>query len=210
MQPSSPLPADNDARHQAMNVIRDEVTNLTQSPLYSFRTANTYFPVIGEGSYTADIVFVGEAPGLNEAKKARPFCGASGKFLDVMLAHIGLDRSTVYITNVVKDRPPENRDPTPEEIALYGSFLERQLAIIQPRVLVPLGRHSMKFLLTYAGLGDHVAPISTMHGKVLQGHAPYGGIINVVPLYHPAVALYNGSMRPVLIKDAEVLKQFLR
>lgn len=97
-----------------MCTIRDEIIALTTSPLYEYRTSNKYFPVIGEGSHDAKIMFVGEAPGKTEAQTARPFCGAAGKFLDVMLGSIGLRREDVYITNLVKDRPPENRDPTPQ------------------------------------------------------------------------------------------------
>src|SRR5690606_35954044 len=127
-----------DPRAIQLAALGEEVHNLTTSPLYAFRQTHNYKPVIGEGRADAAIMFIGEAPGESEAKSGRPFVGASGRVLDELLASIGLDRSEVYITNVVKDRPPENRDPSPQEIALYTPFLIRQIDIIQPRVIVTL------------------------------------------------------------------------
>ena len=97
---------------EQMKKIKDEVFELKNSPLYEYRTSNGFFPVIGEGNHDADIVFIGEAPGRNEAKTGRPFCGAAGKILDDLLASIKVPRENVYITNIVKDRPQNNRDPT--------------------------------------------------------------------------------------------------
>jgi uracil-DNA glycosylase len=192
----------------ALKAIRDELLAGKELPLYAYRTENKFFPVVGEGSHDAAIMFIGEAPGLNEAKTARPFCGASGKFLTQMLESIGLAREDVYITNLVKDRPPENRDPSPEEIAVYASFLRRQIDIIRPKVIALLGRHSMDFVMRELGLESEIKPISKIHGKVFEGKAAYGPV-SVVALYHPAVALYNGSMRPVLLEDFKALKRFL-
>ncbi|MEK9183760.1 MAG: uracil-DNA glycosylase, partial [Patescibacteria group bacterium] len=106
-------------RTDLLKQIRDEVLNLKKSPLYKYRTQNKFFPVIGEGSDYAKIMFIGEAPGKNEAKTGRPFCGAAGKILDELLVSVKILRSDVYITNIVKDRPPMNRDPLPEEIKIY-------------------------------------------------------------------------------------------
>lgn len=195
-------------KKEEMKAIRDEVVALKSSPLYEYRQANSYFPVIGEGTHDAKIVFVGEAPGETEAKQARPFCGRSGKFLDEMLASISLDRNDVYITNVVKDRPQDNRDPTEEEIAIYSPFLDRQMAIIKPKVVVMLGRYSMIYLFEKAGIKDQLQPISKMHGKLFEGDLGYGKV-KLLPLYHPAVALYNGSMKKVLLEDFKQLKQFI-
>src|SRR3989344_7953985 len=100
-------------RTEQMKKIKNDVVNLKNSPLYSYRVKNKYFPVIGEGSHNAKIMFTGEAPGRNEAETGRPFCGASGRVLDELLQSIGLDRKEVYVTNIVKDRPPDNRDPLP-------------------------------------------------------------------------------------------------
>lgn len=194
---------------EALKQIRDEVFALASSPLYAYRTENKYFPVLGEGAHDSEIVFVGEAPGEKEAKSGRPFCGPAGRILDELLAHIGMDRASVYVTNLVKDRPPGNRDPEPSEIALYGPFLDRQLAAIGPKVIVTLGRHSMKYVFERYGLAAELDVISKIHGKMFQGEAPHGPI-KVVALYHPAVALYNGSMKGQMKEDAEILKQFIR
>ncbi len=193
---------------EELKKIRDEVIVLKESPLYAYRVENKYFPVIGEGSHDAKIIFVGEAPGLNEAKTARPFCGASGKFLDELLASIGIDRRSVYVTNLVKDRPPENRDPEPPEIALYGPFLDRQIEIIQPKVIATLGRHSMKYVFEKYGLSTALASVSKIHGNAYTGKAPYGAV-TVIALYHPAAALYNGSLRDVMKEDFKAIKKYL-
>ncbi len=192
---------------EALRQIRDEVLGLTESPLYSFRTNNKYFPVIGEGSHDAEIMFVGEAPGLNEAKQGRPFVGAAGKVLDKLLQATGIPREEVYITNIVKDRPPENRDPSPEEIKLYAPFLDRQIEIIQPKVIATLGRFSMEYVMKRLGLDFELEPIGKAHGKVYTAQALFGKI-HIVPLYHPATALYNGSLLATLQKDFEVLQKF--
>ncbi|HVU06223.1 MAG TPA: uracil-DNA glycosylase [Candidatus Paceibacterota bacterium] len=188
--------------------IRDDVVSLKKSPLYAYRTQNKYFPVIGEGSHEAHLMFVGEAPGENEAKTAKPFCGRSGKLLDELLASIGMDRAKVYVTNLVKDRPPGNRDPEPAEIALYGPFLERQIEIMKPRVIATLGRHSMKYIFERYGLGSVLQSVSKIHGMEFKGTASYGEV-TVVALYHPAVALYNGGMKGQLLEDFKVLKKYI-
>lgn len=192
---------------EEMKKIRDEIIALEESPLYEYRMRNKYFPVIGEGSHDAHIMFVGEAPGETEAKTARPFCGRAGKLLDELLTSIGMDRKSVYVTNVVKDRPQDNRDPMPHEIALYGVFLERQIEILQPKIIVTLGRHSMKYIFEKYGLGPMLESVSKIHGREFIGRAPYGEV-TVVALYHPAVALYNGSMRGVLLEDFKLLKKY--
>ncbi len=197
-----------DERYQQMKQIRDEILHLDESPLYAYRTKNNYFPVIGQGSHHAVIMFIGEAPGENEAKTGRPFCGASGRVLDELLEGIGLAREEVYITNVVKDRPPNNRDPHKAEIALYSPFLERQIDIIQPQVLATLGRFSMEFVLSLFDAPEKDAKISQLHGQAVQVQTGYGEA-HVVPLYHPAVALYNAGQKDTLREDFQVLKQFL-
>ncbi len=197
-----------------MKNIDDEVRALTSSPLYKYRTTNRYFPVIGEGSYDADIVFVGEAPGRNEAKTSKPFCGAAGKILDELLSGVGINRQDVYITNIVKDRPPENRDPTPEEIASYGPFLDRQIAIIKPKVIVTLGRYAMGYIMEKLDLSNQLVPIGKAHGVSYQAIAPWSKeagkheYINIVTLYHPCVAIYNRSTFTTLKADFKVLAQY--
>jgi len=185
--------------------IKDEILNLKESPLYSYRTENKYFPVIGEGSHDAKIMFVGEAPGRNEAKTGRPFCGTAGKVLDELLEHDGIKRADVYITNIVKDRPQENRDPMEDEIKIYGPFLDRQIEILKPEVICALGRYSMDYIMQKFGLGNKVESISKMHGKAFDARASYGPI-KVVCLYHPCVAVYNPNRKEELKKDFEILK----
>lgn len=195
-------------RFEEMKKIRDELLHLKESPLYEYRVANKFFPVVGEGSHTAHIMFIGEAPGKNEAETARPFCGKSGKVLDDMLESIKLNRSDVFITNIVKDRPPENRDPTEEEIKLYAPYLNRQINIIQPRVIATLGRFSMSYVMNHFGLGTQVGQISALHGKEFVAKTDYGSV-TIIPLYHPAVALYNGDNKQTLLDDFAVLKKYI-
>jgi len=158
--------------------------------------------VMGDGNVDADIVFIGEAPGKNEDLQGLPFVGAAGKFLNEMLASVQLDRKDVYITNIVKYRPPNNRDPLPAEKAAFWPYLVKQLHIIQPRVIVTLGRHSMEYFLPEA-------KISEVHGhqqQVLLGDKK----AVLVPLFHPAAALYNGGLRQTLLDDFQHVHAVLR
>ena len=195
-------------KFKLMKEIKDRVMALEKSSLYKYRTENNYFPVIGEGNHNSKIIFIGEAPGRNEAKTGRPFCGAAGKILDELLDHVGISREEIYITNIVKDRPPENRDPKPEEIEIYGPFLDQQIEIIAPKVIATLGRYSMGYILQKFGALEAFEPISKLHGKVINAESSYGEI-KIVPLYHPAVAVYNSHTKDTLKKDFEVLKQFI-
>lgn len=145
--------------------------------------------VFGEGNPDAQIVFIGEAPGRNEDLQGKPFIGAAGKFLNEMLAQIGLQREDVYITSILKYRPPNNRDPHPEEKAAFLPYLQAQLDVIQPLLVVALGRHSMNCFLP--GL-----QISKVHGQLVTEHGQA-----YLPLYHPAAALYSRGMRQTLIDD---------
>ena len=149
--------------------------------------------VLGDGNPNANIVFIGEAPGKAEDEQGLPFVGASGRFLNEMLEAAGLVRADVYITNIVKYRPPNNRDPLPEEKRAFWPYLMRQLEIIQPKVIITLGRHSGAVF------------IPDLHISKDHGHARkvkyHDSEFLVIPLYHPAAALYNGSMRQTLIDD---------
>ena len=194
-----------DKKIQKMKQIRDEIWNLTSSPLYKYRKKNNYYPVIGEGSHFAKIVFIGEAPGKNEAQTGRPFCGASGKILDELLGSINVKRKDVYITNIVKDRPQGNRDPTIEEIKIYSPFLVRQLEIIRPKIIATLGRFSMEFIMKLYKLDDKLQKISLLHGQIFETKTSWGKI-RIVPLYHPAVALYRANQFDLLRNDFQVLK----
>ncbi len=198
---------ENESRRKAMKKIHDEVLTLTDSSLYKYRTENNYLPVIGEGSHEAKIMFVGEAPGRNEAKTGRPFHGHAGKILDELLASVDIKREEVYITNIVKDRPPENRDPLPNEIELYGPFLDRQIEIIKPVVIATLGRFSMTYILQRLGV-EELGPISALHGKIFDAETSYGKV-KIVPLYHPAAAIYARALKGTLLEDFKVLKNII-
>ncbi len=196
--------AQND-RTEKLRQIKDEVLHLTESPLYEYRKKNGYFPVIGEGNHHAEIMFIGEAPGRNEAETGRPFCGAAGRILDELLQSTGIERKEVYITNIVKDRPPGNRDPEPAELELYAPFLRRQIGIIRPKVIATLGRFSMGFIMQNYGLADKLDSISRIHGLVFEAALPYGKA-KYIPLYHPAVAIYRATIKEVLKEDFLKLK----
>lgn len=149
--------------------------------------------VMGDGNVNAEIVFIGEAPGKNEDEQGLPFVGAAGKFLNEMLAQAGMDRGDVYITNIVKYRPPNNRDPLPQEKKEFWPYLVKQLQIIQPKVVITLGRHSMEYFLPDM-------KISQIHGQAKRVQFGNEKLV-IVPLYHPAAALYNGGLRGTLIED---------
>lgn len=185
-----------------------EVTNLKNSPLAEFRKENGWLPVIGEGSLNSKVMLIGEAPGKNEAEQGRPFCGASGRILDGLLESAGLQRKNTYITAVVKDRPPGNRDPKPGEIELYAPFLDRQIEIIKPRIIIMLGRFAGEYIMDKFSLGEKFTSISEVHGKVFPASAKYGKI-RVIPMYHPAVALYNGAGKKALEEDYKSIKGVL-
>lgn len=195
------------SKFEAMKQIRDEIMDLKESPLYKERVENGYFPVIGAGSHDADIMFIGEAPGKNEAKTGRPFCGASGRILDELLSSIKMNREDIYITNIVKDRPTANRDPRPEEIEIYSPFLDRQIEIIKPSVIVTLGRFSMDYIMKKFNLEKELQPISKIHGKIFDTKTNFGEI-KILPLYHPAVAIYSRTQLPQLKQDFEQLASY--
>ena len=157
--------------------------------------------VMGDGNSNADIVLIGEAPGKNEDATGLPFVGAAGKFLNEMLASAEMIRSDVYITNIVKYRPPNNRDPSPEEKQAFWPYLVRQLNVIKPQIVVTLGRHSMEYFLPDK-------KISMIHGQPKRIAFGDNKLI-IVPLYHPAAALYNGSMRTTLIEDFKKLPKII-
>ncbi len=154
--------------------------------------------VPGVGPCPADIMIVGEAPGFNEDRQGEPFVGAAGHLLDTLLARIGLGRADVYITNVLKCRPPQNRDPMPNEVESCSPYLARQLALIKPKVVLILGRHALERLLPGQG------SISRVHGSLVRR-----GDVAYVPLYHPAAALHNGALVADLEQDFDRVKAYL-
>lgn len=191
------------SKQARLDAIRQKVVDGNVTPELAVQATNL---VMGDGNPDADIVFVGEAPGKNEDQQGLPFVGAAGRFLDEMLAQAGMDRSDVYITNIVKYRPPNNRDPSTEEKQAFWPYLAEQLEVIDPKAVVTLGRHSMEFFLPDA-------KISQVHGhgvrKSVNYHDGKAHEWLIVPLYHPAAALYNGSLRQTLIDDFLKLAKFM-
>ncbi len=176
--------------------------NCKKCELYKYRKN----PVPGEGRKDAEIMFVGEAPGAREDETGRPFVGAAGKLLTELLGKIGLKREDVYITNVVKCRPPNNRDPTEEEIRACSPYLMKQIQLIKPKIIVALGRHAGRFLFEQGGLKWR--SMKAVHGKVFD--IVINGIkVKLMATYHPAAALYYPKLRPELEKDFEVLKKII-
>ena len=165
--------------------------------------------VFGDGSVDAHIVFIGEAPGKNEDEQGKPFVGAAGRFLNEMLEMIDLKREDVYITNIVKYRPPNNRDPFPDEKKAFLPYLQSQLEVIQPKVVATLGRHSMNCFLPDL-------QISQVHGQPkrvrlsLKSDSADTMEVVILPLFHPAAALYNGAMRQTLIDDFALLPAIIK
>src|SRR4030088_2153931 len=177
-----------------LNQLHETIRACKNCGLHATRTQ----AVPGIGRVPADILIVGEAPGFNEDRQGEPFVGAAGKLLDTLLSRIGLSRADVYITNVLKCRPPMNRDPMPNEAEACSPYLKRQLELVQPKVVLILGRHALERLMPGQG------SISRIHGSlVMRGGVAY------VPLYHPAAALHNGSLVADLEHDFDRVKAYL-
>lgn len=174
--------------------VAEEVSDCTKCELHHSRKN----AVPGEGPVDSDIMFIGEGPGFHENEQGRPFVGAAGKFLEELLSDIGLSREEVFISNVVKCRPPGNRDPLPVEVKTCTSnYLDRQIAAINPKVIVTLGRFSMNLLIPNSKIGQ-------VHGQAMKIHGRL-----VVPMYHPAAALHQGSLRPVIKQDFAQLPRLI-
>lgn len=196
------------AKQRKLDQIKAEIIKKYVCPDLAKTAKNMVF---GDGNPSAEIVFVGEAPGKNEDLTGLPFVGAAGKFLDEMLAMIGLDRKDIYITNIVKYRPPNNRDPLPEEKAAFLPYLQQQIEVIRPKLLVPLGRHGMGCFLPNL-------QISKVHGKPKRIRLNFKGEngksagvpVVILPLFHPAAALYNGSLRQTLIDDFAQIPEIMK
>jgi DNA polymerase len=180
-------------KRKALATVAKQIASCRDCGLCAGRTN----AVPGEGAPDARIMFIGEGPGFYEDQQGRPFVGASGKFLDELLATIGLDRRKVFIANVVKCRPPGNRDPQPDEIEACDKYLQEQIAIIDPKVIVTLGRHSMQRYFPGESIGR-------VHGQPRRK-----GERIIVPMYHPAAALHQGSLRKVIEADFATLPDFL-
>ena len=183
------------SKQDALNAIKQQILDNKITPELAATATQLVF---GDGNPDADIVFIGEAPGKNEDLKGVPFVGAAGKFLDEMLGLINLKRQDIYITNIVKYRPPANRDPLSEEKSAFLPYLESQLEVIQPKLVVTLGRHSLNCFLPDLQIGQ-------VHGQPKR----YKGLV-YLPLFHPAAALYNGGMRQTLIDDFKLIPSIIK
>ena len=188
---------------QKLDLLKDKLTGDNPCPELAEGASQLVF---GSGNPNAEIVFVGEAPGKQEDKLGVPFVGASGKFLDEMLALADLNRHDVYITNIVKFRPPENRDPSPVEKEAFWPYLLEEISIIKPKIIATLGRHSGQAFIKSLRIGaDHGKPqtveLTTGLSKSIR--------VVVVPLYHPAAALYNGSLRQTLLDDFTIVNKII-
>lgn len=190
-------------KRQQLDEIKQKIIDEKVCPELAAQATNLVF---GDGNPRAEIVFIGEAPGKHEDLQGKPFVGAAGKFLDEMLEMAGLKRADIYITNIVKYRPPNNRDPLPDEKKAFLPYLQAQLEVIQPKLVVTLGRHSMNCFLPDL-------QISRIHGqpKRIRVHWTEQVVpLVILPLFHPAAALYNGSMRQTLIDDFATIPQILK
>jgi DNA polymerase len=189
---------------EKLEEIAKEIRNCRKCPLFKGRKN----PVPGEGNPQAKIFFIGEAPGAQEDKTGRPFAGKAGKILDEMLKEINLKREEVFIGNVVKCRPPHNRDPKVEEIKACAPYLERQLEIIKPEIICTLGNYSANFIFEKYGLKKELQGVSKIHGKIFKVKIFFQEII-IIPFYHPAAAIYLPNLKKVLLEDVKILKKLL-
>lgn len=186
-----------DSKQQQLQSLKEKMQADKSLPLRGQATQL----VFGEGNSDTKLYFLGEAPGYWEDQKGRPFVGQAGKLLDETLEGIGLKRADVYISNVVRFRPPENRDPLPEELTAFAPYVDQEIEIINPKIIVTLGRFSMgKFLPG--------AKISQIHGKVQKIHWK-GKEITVIPMYHPAAALRNGNVMRQFKDDFNIIPKVL-
>ena len=195
---------------QKLDNLAQELKNLKVGELYQLRKRENYKPVIGEGKLDADIMLVGEAPGQTEAETGRPFVGRGGKLLTKILKSIGINRSDIYITNIVKDRPPGNRKPTKEEIEKYRPILEKEIQMVEPAIIVTVGKTATDFFFeTYKG--QKVTRLGDIRGQVLplEISPPAGGLkFKILPTYHPAYGLRNPPSQKTIRKDLAKLKPF--
>jgi DNA polymerase len=164
-------------------------------------------PVFGEGSLDSKIMFIGEAPGYNEDLQGLPFVGKAGKILEELIKSIGLSRKQVFISNILKCRPPDNRNPLKDEIDLCAEYLDKQLEIIQPNIILPLGNFACSYIFEKFGLKYY--KISDIHGKIFKKNTLMGQII-IIPLYHPAIATYNPNTKKILLEDFKNIKNYLK
>ncbi|MBL7081219.1 MAG: uracil-DNA glycosylase [Candidatus Omnitrophica bacterium] len=208
-------------------MFKTEILNCKRCDLWKQRIN----PVVGEGDFKAGIMFVGEAPGANEDRTGKPFCGRAGEVLDELLSKAGIRREDIYITNILKCRPPGNRNPREEEIGACAPYLDRQIEAIKPKVICCLGNFATMYIMRKFGLKDNIQGISRIHGQVFFYRSLFDSInpvrnktpevpglplarisngVKIIPLYHPAVVTYNINMKDVLQRDFAILKSIVK
>ena len=187
-------------KQELMSKIKESVEKCKKCGLSKTRKN----PVIGDGSLDSEILFIGEAPGYNEDLQGRPFVGRAGKILDNLLESVGINRDSVYIANILKCRPPNNRNPQKNEINLCIEYLSKQIEIIQPKIIMPLGSFACSYIFEKYGI--KYDKISKIHGKLFQKNTLLGKL-RIIPMYHPAVATYNPNIKKQLLKDFSIIKK---
>lgn len=183
-------------KYERLKRIRDEVLACKKCSLYKTR----HFPMIGKWSHNAKIMFIGEAPGKQEDMTWHPFRGKADDIFDEMLQSVGLTREEIYITNILKCRPPNNRDPLPDELAACSGYLQRQIAIINPQIICTLWRFAMQYVFSLLGLQDQIEPLSVCQWKIYRVWDK-----KILPLFHPAAALYDSEKKVQIIKGISIL-----
>jgi DNA polymerase len=191
-----------DKEEEEINILNKKIKNCKKCDLFKTKNKN----VIGDGSINSKIMLIGEAPGYHEDLQGIPFVGKAGKILDELLKSIGLSRSDIYIANILKCRPPNNRNPTKKEIESCKDFLNQQIEIIKPKVIASLGNYASSFIFNKFGI--KYDKISTLHGKKLSIRTLTGEVY-IIPLYHPAVATYNPNYKEILLRDFKTIKQIM-
>lgn len=203
-------------KHEQMKQVRDDVVACKACGLCKTRTK----PVVGRGNHDAKILFIGEAPGDNEDKTGLPFVGAAGQLLDKLLSQAGINNKDIYICNVLKCRPPDNRDPEEKEKIACLSFLTRQIEIVQPDVIICLGKHAAETVFKIFGMADSNIIMSKIHGEIFEPDINFKkmsvlvgdvamSMVKICVMYHPAALLYNKSLMPVAVEDFKNVKKYL-
>ena len=187
-------------KEKKLKKIKKQILGCRKCTLYKKRKQ----PVVGSGDLNAKIMFIAEAPGYWEDVKGEPFVGRAGKILDELLASVKIKREGVFVANILKCRPPENRSPKKEEIKACTPYLLKQIEIIKPKVICALGNFSTVFIFEKYGLEKKIKGVSSLHGKFFKS-----GKTMIIPFYHPAVVVYNNKMKKILIKDFLALKNLL-
>lgn len=188
--------------------LKKEIVSFKDSPLAEQRMKENLFCVVGDGEVTAEIMIVGEAPGRKESLTGKCFCGKAGEILNELISSINLKRENLYITNIVKDRPPKNRNPLQKEINSYFGFLKKEILIVQPKIIITMGRISSINLLTKLKEIEKPASLSLIKNNVFSPKLKYGKV-KIIPMYHPASVIYDNKKKEELIYSFNRLKKII-